>query len=414
MKFRIESITFFIVILVLLFQPCIEQLKYIDEIVTIFSLGYIVAMVLRKKADKKLIGIMGIMMFMVFLGILGNCFNKIQSNSIAVLLDIESMFKSFICFIAFFMIFKNMKKEDKEQIINWLTIICKITVAVGCILAIVNLFYDINMYTDMSYGLRSFHFIFRRVGNFNNFCVRSLLILTLSLYTNRDNKYKWKDLIFIVMNIVLLISTLRTRAFASAIIYCFGYFYFIKCNRVRIKITHIIPILIIIVCIAIPKINYFFNSSPKARGVLLSYGIKTAVDYFPLGSGFATYGTSTSQKYDSELYQKYNFDNYFGLSKENGDFMTDNYWPAIMGELGFIGALAMLTMLIMIFIMIMKNTQENNVLRFGSIFVYITLLIASLVSSSFFSGMGLTAMILIAFTITLNYNDTSKNNLIKE
>lgn len=417
MKIRTKSLLFSLIIALLLFQTCFTKLEYMDEIITTLSFLYLIFDSIKHKTDNKFICIIVLMIIMVILGTLGNYVYKIQTNKVAILLDIESMFKSFICFMAFYRLFEKTKDEDKKCIINYLTIICKITVFIGFVLAIINIFYNIGMYTDISYGFRSFHYIFRRVGNLNNFCVRSLLIFTLALYHNKDNNDNNINInnngnikIYILMNLLLMISTLRTRAFASAIIYFFGYLYFIKGKRIKIKVRYIIPILLIVLYIALPKINYFFNNNTtRARNVLLSYGIKTAKNYYPIGSGFATYGTSVAQNYDSRLHKIYNFNNYYGLSTDDGYFLTDNYWPAIMGEIGFIGALIMLILLIIIFKIIIRKTHKNNITRFGSLFVFVTLLISSLVSSSFFNTMAVSGMILIS--LALNYNEKT---IIKE
>ena len=406
MKVRTKSLFYSLIISFLLFQTCFTQLKYMDEIVTIISFAYLFITSIKQKKDNKFLEIIFLMGIMIILGLLGNFIYKIQTNKMAILLDIESMFKCFICFIAFYRLFERSKYEDKKSIIEYLTNICKITVFVGFVLAIINVFYDIGMYTDVSYGLRSFHFIFGRVGNLNNFCVRSLLIFTLALYLNNEetkNKKTNKStiIIFIIMNLFLMISTLRTRAFASAILYFFGYLYFVKGKRIKIKLRYIIPIILVLLYIALPKINYFYNNTTRARNVLLTYGIQTAKNYYPIGAGFASYGTSSAQDYDSSLHKKYNFDSYYGLSTDDGFFLTDNYWPAIMGEVGFFGAIIMLIILIKIFKLIINETKNNNIKRFGSIFVFVTLLISSLVSSSFFNSMAISAMILISLALNM-------------
>ena len=183
--------------------------------------------------------------------------------------------------------------------------------------------------------------------------------------------------------------------------YFFFFFFFVKGKRIKIKLRYIIPIILVLLYIALPKINYFYNNTTRARNVLLTYGIQTAKNYYPIGAGFASYGTSSAQDYDSSLHKKYNFDSYYGLSTDDGFFLTDNYWPAIMGEVGFFGAIIMLIILIKIFKLIINETKNNNIKRFGSIFVFVTLLISSLVSSSFFNSMAISAMILISLALNM-------------
>jgi hypothetical protein len=77
-----------------------------------------------------------------------------------------------------------------------------------------------------------------------------------------------------------------------------------------------------------------------ARDVLYKTGFKIANQYFPLGSGFATYGGWIARSYYSPLYLKYGFTKVWGLQKiGNSEFLNDTFWPYIYGQFGFIGCI---------------------------------------------------------------------------
>ncbi len=199
-----------------------------------------------------------------------------------------------------------------------------------------------------------------------------------------------------------MISTLRTRAILFALLYVMGYFYFVKGKRIKIKLRYIILFFAIALYIALPKINhYYVENTRTARYVLVEYGIVTAKEYFPIGAGYGTYGTFAAKEYYSQLYYKYYFNQYHGLSKNYGAFLTDDYWPAILGEFGFTGFILMMILLIRILILIIKNKDIKS--KFGSLFGYMVLLMSSLVTGSFFSTSSVIIMILIA--IAYHYND---------
>ena len=105
--------------------------------------------------------------------------------------------------------------------------------------------------------------------------------------------------------------------------------------------------------------NYFLNDTAP-RLVLFNYGLKTALAYFPLGSGFATYGSPVAASYYSPLYQLYGFNNKYGMSKTDTSFLNDNYWPTIIGQFGFLGLIIALIIFVNFFYFVMKSNLSGS------------------------------------------------------
>jgi hypothetical protein len=60
-------------------------------------------------------------------------------------------------------------------------------------------------------------------------------------------------------------------------------------------------------------------------------------DYFPFGSGFATYANPASMTWYSPIYTKYNLDSIWGLDQGNEfHFAADAYYP-IFAQFGYVG-----------------------------------------------------------------------------
>lgn len=311
------------------------------------------------------------------------------------------MFKGFITFFAVYLYFRNGDKETTRAVtLHYLNKLCKALVIPGILLAIVNLFTDIGMYTEYVYGLRAFHYIFLRVGNLNGVCAEMLIILTAYLSCISSEKERKKQLAYIVMTLLLMMSTLRSRAFIYVALYVVGYFFFVKGKRIKIKLRYFVPVGFVGAYIGWPKIQfYFLQSTRTARAVLLRYGIKTAIDCFPIGAGFGAYGTYAAKAYRSLLYGKYNFSGYYGLSEEFGAFLTDDYWPAIIAEFGFFGAIMMLVLILLVFKIILDKTKYNSTLRLAALFGICRLCIESFVSSSFFHTSAVVMFILIGLVL---------------
>ena len=73
--------------------------------------------------------------------------------------------------------------------------------------------------------------------------------------------------------------------------------------------------------------------------------VLVARDYFPLGAGLGRYGSWMSRIVYSDLYVQYGLDKIWGLGPTQPKFITDTFWPQILGETGVIGLLAYLVFL---------------------------------------------------------------------
>ena len=78
-------------------------------------------------------------------------------------------------------------------------------------------------------------------------------------------------------------------------------------------------------------------SVAPARFALYQTSVVIARDHFPLGAGLGRFGSWMSRQEYSDVYARYGLDQVFGLSKANPQFITDTFWPQILGETGVLG-----------------------------------------------------------------------------
>jgi hypothetical protein len=85
---------------------------------------------------------------------------------------------------------------------------------------------------------------------------------------------------------------------------------------------------------------YFSATTEAARTVMTLKSFTVAADYFPLGAGLGRYGSYPAGVHYSPLYRELGFDEVYGLQPDppNDAFLTDTFWPAVLGESGYIGA----------------------------------------------------------------------------
>lgn len=131
------------------------------------------------------------------------------------------------------------------------------------------------------------------------------------------------------------------------------------------------------------------TTGTPARLALLNGSIEIAQDYFPLGAGMGRYGSWISREHYSSLYHEYGLDRVPGLSPTYSAFITDTFWPQVLGETGVIGASAFLIFLAVIGVQLLsairrpggKSGMEPFML--GTLLVFGQTLVESLASPIF-------------------------------
>jgi hypothetical protein len=77
----------------------------------------------------------------------------------------------------------------------------------------------------------------------------------------------------------------------------------------------------------------------RARSALYGASAEIARDYFPLGAGMGRYGSHMSRVEFSPVYEQYGLTHIRGLRPDNDNYITDTFWPMVLGEHGVFGAL---------------------------------------------------------------------------
>lgn len=116
----------------------------------------------------------------------------------------------------------------------------------------------------------------------------------------------------------------------------------------------------------------------------MHYGIVNMKRFFPIGSGFATFGSDTVAKYYSKLYIKYGFSQIYGLSEENSQYVNDGSWGEMFGQFGFLGTVIFVLIIVLVFVNLFKKTS-NKYERSGIIFIEAILVIGSSGTKTFFT-----------------------------
>jgi len=129
-----------------------------------------------------------------------------------------------------------------------------------------------------------------------------------------------------------------------------------------------------------------------ARTLLYLTGWQIAREHFPLGAGFGRFGGYVSELYYSPLYDQYGLSTVYGLSRDFPNYMSDTYWPHIVGEAGVLGALVLVSFMLRIWSKCVRAARQSvtepvRVLAIAAALILIEALVESSVAPIFDSAL---------------------------
>lgn len=234
-------------------------------------------------------------------------------------------------------------------------------------------------YGEIRVGIKSVKLFYSHSSVFAASCAFMMAVIAaIGDYVKGSRKY------LLVLGIMMGL-TLRSKALGAAIIVALLYIcvYFWK-KKLNLKILiGCIPILLIIGAYQI--YFYFFSSlqDESARYQLMIKSIEIAADHFPLGAGFGTFASYISSEWYSPIYEMYGLSHVWGLEQGKAYFVSDNFWPMILGQTGWLGLICFGLAVILLFLRIQKLYEVRKGLYLSGLIILAYLLIASVAESAF-------------------------------
>lgn len=386
--YKIELLAIFIA-LIAIFLPVITNdegdkyyflFRYLDEILAVSGVIYIA--VNFNKLNKNVLIIIFLLFALTIVGLLGTFINRLQTGLFPIIIDILAFWKVFLTFILSDAIVGRLSERSKKKVVKTINIILVPWMLLAFILAIGNLFADIGFSDARRFGYRCFMFFYPKSSTFSNIFYIIILFITLNYHYNKTRT----NFIILAMSLTVWFLTLRSRAVLFVFIFI-GMFYWLvyRGKRLKYKLTSIMILLCFSLFVVGEKIEDTFSDDAAPRTILLTYGIKTMMTYMPIGAGFGTYGTDVACTYYSKLYRRYGFEYAYGLNPNDTQYAHDTYWPAVMGEMGFVGVLIMAGVVFFWTRVILKYSASK--LKYMlCLFLVMTQIMASLPTSIFFQN----------------------------
>ena len=190
------------------------------------------------------------------------------------------------------------------------------------------------------------------------------------------------------MQLFIIVSTLRYKAIACAMVFLL--IYYVKfLRKSSFKWYHWLIFAVAFGLFGWDQISLYYgvDALNTARGALTINSIRIARDLFPFGAGFGTYGSYMTRIYYSSYYYKYGLSAIWGLTPGSQDFsfVSDTFWPMVLGQTGYLGLICYLLMLICFVKQINKLKVVSKTAYISCFCILIYLFIESTSSSAFVS-----------------------------
>ncbi|MFB5454757.1 hypothetical protein ACE40W_04505 [Enterococcus avium] len=397
-KNKVSFAYFYFIIFILFFfiellQNMISYFNYFDELVSIVAL---VVLFLNKKRiintnEKTFLKKQKILISIVLLlGFTSSLFSPYPRTIVQIFIDAFRTIKVPAIF-AFFMFIPT--DEQKRTTFKLLKPVVDLFIVFAFIFGIINLTRDIGMGYDERFGIRTFKFIFNNPASVVD---RSLAVIAIHMGLDQFRTKKY----VLILSLATILMTMRANGLAAIAILLVGY---IILRKDTLHLVDLAPIPIVAGLVGWNSLNEYLIQSTSLRSLLFRNGIMLGKRFFPLGVGFANYGSDTAHRYYSELYYELGYDKVWGLSVFNGQLANDNFWPMTIAQFGFLGALSYLWMLISQ-LRFLLNQVSNKKIRLIEITLLLYMMIQSLGAAVFTGVYGAFIYMFIGFLYNRDYS----------
>lgn len=341
-----------------------------DEIIGLASFVYIWFHFFKNKLNKINTMIVVSLTIVTIIGVVSNIVSGIILKPFPIIIDILWLWKTFACFIFFSQVCLN--DCIREEVIKVLSKAAKFVIILLFATSLIGQLINIGVTGNpMFFGLKQFNFFWNNgiQTGWLGFC--ALMVLSLS---DCEEK-KFYQYCFLTYIPLLLTG--------SSLVYCWIVVSLVLFKGMKkddvFKIRYIVIIIVAVAVFAWSDLQvYFLSDSSSIRKTLIEYGIKVANMYFPLGSGFATYGSEMAVRYYSKLYQSFGWTNTWALGR-NSVFLNDNFFASIIGQFGWFGFTLYLFALYNMFksLNTYKIKKRVRVISISTVIVIFTVMIGS-------------------------------------
>lgn len=381
-----------IVIYVLAFQSPLERVnsffKFIDETVAVAGLACwgLISLKQGKFRIKHYVATICIpLLVFVLVGILGDAIYQYQSLK-WVLIDLLTNLKFYMALVTGYLLFASYKKEKMSKCA---ALHLRIITALVFVAFIVERIAPVFGETQVRYGIRSaqmFYFHPTYLAGSMAFLVTAMTVF-----------YEKKNLPFIAAALLIMMFTLRSKAMAVAMIYVVLFLLLVVFKR-KLKWWHMGILALIALLVGGPLFYYYYIELGDASGraIMTKTSFMVMRDYFPIGTGFGTYGSNAAAESYSPVYVMYGFNDVGDLASWNPTaYLTDTFWPIIIGQTGAIGIVAYLVVLALVFSKVITLEKINTYYFLAGVYIVVFMIVSSVAEPAFNNAVSIPMAVLL-------------------
>ena len=263
---------------------------------------------------------------------------------------------------------------------------------------------------DIRHGFRSTTLFYFHPTSFAACIILLMSILLLIRSGIEKNKFYFYEIVLSV----LACSSWRSKILGSVLLFWL-IVYFALIRKKKITVWTLLMFIPPVLLVGWEHIQFYFLSdmiqgSPRYQ--LLTKSFLIAGDHLPVGAGFATFASHYSGVYYSPLYSIYGISNIEGMTATNFSYISDSFWPMIIGQTGLIGTMGFVVALYKLFRNIQKTRKINGTVYATGLFVMAYLLVESTSSAAFTHPIYMPIAFVIAYV--LNCTRRTSAEMIRE
>lgn len=407
-----RTVLWVLLVILLTFQSALQKLwqplSFIDEAVALVGLlcaAYGIVVEKRKILSGSVLPLLVCLGVFVISGLLGSVLYRYQSWK-SVIIDLYTNLKFFFAIGTGYFLFRDAEWDQLKQ-----AGLISVKIIVAMLFALFLLDRIFVLYPmEYRYGIRSAILIFEHSTYLAG--AMAFLVVLLTVF------YEKQNIPFLAMALIMIVFTLRSKAIASAAAYAVMFLLFIR-FRLKIRLSYAAAIGAACILLGWPKIQYYFLdlSGGSARSIFLRTAFQIMKDYFPIGTGFAAYGSAEAAKHYSPVYYQYGFQyrwdvrdvsdvenslqriaSDYWLTKYYEEdpsfvyrpaFLNDHFWPTIFGQTGVIGTIAFVLALGILIWWCLKIRKTDLHASVGVLYIWVYLLVSSIAEPAFHNAISI-------------------------
>lgn len=226
-----------------------------------------------------------------------------------------------------------------------------------------------------------------------------------------ENKKNDKCVIWVALALAVL--TLRGKAIAAtiAIVVMYATLFVIKKHA---KVIGTLGGVAAALMAGWDQFAFYFGAAAQARddfirAKLLRDAISLAKQFFPLGTGYGTFGSNIAAEHYSPLYIAMGYSGLAGGSREENFALSDSFWPIIIAQFGWMGLLLFAYFLVGLARKIFELYSINRYLFWAGISAIAYEIIASTAESAFFHPVAIPLFCVLGLIINSGEIEYEKN-----